>query len=151
MLNTPSSRRCTKVTSSLQRREEATEQRRQSKIQPITGSAPSVSQEGVREHTYELLQDYTINMGGWSKRVRICQHYHGRIFVDHAEIDISGVSYTVPSGILSAPKDRASEISLINLDISLRSFGQSFLLSISPRQWGCPHLHGSNSSPRSKS
>ena len=48
----------------------------QSKIQPITGSAPSVSQEGVREHTYEFLQDYTINMGGWSKRVRICQRYH---------------------------------------------------------------------------
>jgi len=55
----------------------------QSKIQPITGSAPSVSQEGVREHTYELLQDYTINMGGWSKRVRRGQRYHGRIFVDH--------------------------------------------------------------------
>ena len=72
-----------KVTSSLQRREEATEQRSQSKIEPITGSAPAVFQEGVREHTYELLQDYTINMGGWSKRVRICQRYHGRIFVDH--------------------------------------------------------------------
>ena len=28
------------------------------------------------------------------------------------------------------------------LDISLRSFGQSFLLSISPRQRGCPHVHG---------
>ena len=74
-------------------------------MQPITGSAPSVSQEGVRERTYELLQDYTINMGGWSKRVRRGQRYHGRIFVDHAEIDISGVSYIVPSGILSAPKD----------------------------------------------
>ena len=32
--------------------------------------------ESVREHTYELLQDYRINMGGWSKRVRICQRYH---------------------------------------------------------------------------
>jgi len=37
------------------------------------------------------------------------------------------------------------------LDISLRSFGKSFLLSISPRQRGCPHLHSSNSSPSSKS
>src|SRR4029077_7653848 len=37
------------------------------------------------------------------------------------------------------------------LDIILRSFGQSFFLSISPRQRGCPHLHGSNSSPKSKS
>src|SRR5262249_32147188 len=36
------------------------------------------------------------------------------------------------------------------LDIILRSFGQSFFLSISPRQRGCPHLHGSNSSPKSK-
>src|SRR4029434_8063588 len=37
------------------------------------------------------------------------------------------------------------------LDIILRSFGQSFFLTISPRQRGCPHLHGSNSSPKSKS
>ena len=36
------------------------------------------------------------------------------------------------------------------LDIRLRSFGQSVFLSISPRQRGCPHLHGSNSSPKSK-
>src|SRR5262245_29229977 len=36
------------------------------------------------------------------------------------------------------------------LEIILRSFGQSFFLSISPRQRGCPHLHGSNSSPKSK-
>ena len=64
-----------------------------------------MSQEGVPEHTYELLQDYTINMGGWSKRVRRGERYHGRICVDHAEIDRSGVSYTVHSGILSAPKD----------------------------------------------
>jgi hypothetical protein len=54
-------------------------------------------------------------------------------------------------------KTRVSDPQLIKgqphkiLDISLRSFGQSFLLSISLRQRGCPHLHGSNSSPRSKS
>ena len=40
-------------------------------------------QEGVREHTYQLLQDYPINMGGWTKRVRIYQRYHGGIFVDY--------------------------------------------------------------------
>jgi hypothetical protein len=74
-------------------------------IQPITGSAPSVSQEGVRERTYELLQDYTINMGGWSKRVRRGQRYHGRIFVDHAEIDISGSRILSLRASLSAPKD----------------------------------------------
>ena len=64
-----------------------------------------MSQEGVRKHTYELLQDYTINMGGLSKRVSRGQRYDVRTLVDHAEIDISGVSYTVPSGISSAPKD----------------------------------------------
>src|SRR6478736_8122020 len=37
------------------------------------------------------------------------------------------------------------------LDIILRSFGQSFFLSINPRQRGCPHLHTPNSSPKSKS
>ena len=36
------------------------------------------------------------------------------------------------------------------LEIILRSFGQSFFLSINPRQRGCPHLQGSNSSPKSK-
>jgi hypothetical protein len=89
----------------IQRRQEAAEQRRQPATQQIDKSAPSVSKEGVREHTYELLQDYTINMGGWSKRVRRGERYHGRILVDHAEIDINGISYTVPSGVLSSPKD----------------------------------------------
>ena len=37
------------------------------------------------------------------------------------------------------------------LDIILSSFGQSFFLSINPRQRGCPQLHTSNSSPKSKS
>jgi hypothetical protein len=40
---------------------------------------------------------------------------------------------------------------LVILDIILRSFGQSFFLSINPRQRGCPHLHTPNSSPKSKS
>jgi hypothetical protein len=46
--------------------------------------------------------------------------------------------------------DRPYSFHLEILDIILRSFGQSFFLSISPRQRGCPHLHGSNSSPKSK-
>jgi hypothetical protein len=62
------------------------------------------------EHTYELLQDYTINIGipgttSLRKRLRRGERYHGRILVDHAEIDINGISYSVPSGILSLPKD----------------------------------------------
>src|SRR5215471_6543725 len=47
--------------------------------------------------------------------------------------------------------DRPYAFHLEILDIILRSFGQSFFLSISRRQRGCPHLHGSNSSPKSKS
>ena len=81
------------------------EQRQQVKAQRTAKSPPSVSKEGMPEHTYELLQDYTIERPGWSKRVRRGERYHGRILVDHAEIDIGGFSYTVPSGILSAPKD----------------------------------------------
>jgi hypothetical protein len=81
------------------------EWRQQVETRRTAKSPPSVSKEGVREHTYELLQDYTIERPGWSKRVRRGERYHGRILVDHAEIDIGGFSYTVPSGILSAPKD----------------------------------------------
>src|SRR4029077_2941846 len=46
--------------------------------------------------------------------------------------------------------DRPYAFHLEILDIILRSFGQSFFLSISPRQRGCPHPHSSNSSPKSK-
>jgi vacuolar-type H+-ATPase subunit I/STV1 len=84
----------------MQRQRLEAEQQQQVQTQPTY----SRSQEGVPEHTYELLQDYTIKIGGWSKRVRRGERYHGRILVDHAEIDIDGSSYPVPSGILW-PKD----------------------------------------------
>jgi len=58
------------------------------------------SQEGIPEHTYELTQDYKIDFGGLTIRFRRGERYHGRILVDHAEIDRDGRSYTVPSGIL---------------------------------------------------
>jgi len=63
--------------------------------------------KGSPEHTYEILQDYTILIGTGAVRIRLTrgEQYRGRILVDHAEIDINGVSYRVPSGILSSPKD----------------------------------------------
>jgi hypothetical protein len=85
----------------------AAEQQRQAEIQRMAQSTPSVSKEGIPEHTYELLQDYTVSPRGspWSIRLRRGERYHGRLLVDHAEIDINGVSYNVPSGILSVPID----------------------------------------------
>jgi multidrug efflux pump subunit AcrA (membrane-fusion protein) len=90
-----------------QQRQDAEAQRRQREVeqQPQTQTAAqstphSRSQEGMPEHTYELLQDYTIGFGGVSIRLRRGEQYHGRILVDHAEIDRDGRSYTVPSGIL---------------------------------------------------
>lgn len=78
-------------------------------IQGANTSKPTTtSHEGVPEHTYELIQDYTIQLGGGqgSIRLRRGELYHGRILVDRAEIDIRGVSYAVPRGILYAqPRD----------------------------------------------
>ncbi len=85
--------------------QEAAKQQPQAETQRALASTPSLSREGIPEHTYELLQDYTVNIGNWRKRLRRGERYHGRILVDHAEIDIDGISYIVPSGILSAPKD----------------------------------------------
>jgi len=81
------------------------EQQQQVERQRAAKSTPSLSKEGVPEHTYELVQDYTIVGAGWSKRLRRGERDHGRILIDHAEIDIGGFSYNVPSGILSLPKD----------------------------------------------
>ncbi len=89
----------------IQRQLRAAEQQRPAEIQRST---PSVSKEGMPEHTYELLQDYTIVIPGTTdlrRRLRRGERYHGRILIDHAEIDINGISYSVPSAILSAPVD----------------------------------------------
>jgi alpha-glucosidase (family GH31 glycosyl hydrolase) len=69
-------------------------------VQTETKPTYSRSQEGMPEHTYELLQDHTIDFGGVRIRLRRGEQYHGRILVDHAEIDRGGRAYTVPSGIL---------------------------------------------------
>ena len=80
----------------MQRQQLATQQQRQVRTQPTY----SRSQEGIPEYTYELTQDYKIDLGGITIRFRRGERYRGRILVDHAEIDRDGKSYTVPSGIL---------------------------------------------------
>jgi hypothetical protein len=82
----------------MQRQQREVEVQRQ--VPTETKPAYSRSQEGVPEHTYELLQDYTIVVGDLRRRLRRGERYHGRILIDHAEIDIDGISYRVPSGIL---------------------------------------------------
>ena len=89
------------------RQAEAQQQLVQQQVQVQTAIKPtySRSQEGIPEHTYEITQDHTIVVaGGIRIRLRRGEQYHGRILVDHAEIDIDGISYPVPSGILR-PRD----------------------------------------------
>jgi hypothetical protein len=62
----------------------------------------SVSQAGVQDHIYEFVQDYTIGSGQASIRFRRGERYRGRIFMNHrAEVDVNGVSYSVPRAVLS--------------------------------------------------
>ena len=69
----------------------------------------SRSTEGMPEHTYELLQDYTIQIRsgihGASIHLKRGERYRGRILADHAEIDIRGISYWIPSNILTPVRD----------------------------------------------
>jgi hypothetical protein len=72
----------------------------------LRGTGPqvdnSVSQQGVQDHTYEFMQDYTIGSGQASIRFRRGERYRGRIFMNHhAEVDVNGVSYSVPRAVLS--------------------------------------------------
>jgi hypothetical protein len=82
----------------MQRQRLQAEQQRQ--VQTNTQRTYSRSQEGIPEYMYELTQDYKIDFGGVTIRFRRGEQYHGRILVDHAEIDRDGRSYNVPSGIL---------------------------------------------------
>jgi len=76
------------------------EAEQQGQVQTNTQPTYSQSQEGVPEHTYELTQDYKIVYAGATIRFRRGEQHHVRILVDHAEIDVNGISYSVPSGIL---------------------------------------------------
>jgi hypothetical protein len=73
----------------------------------LHGTAPqvdhSVSQEGVQDHIYEFIQDYTLGSGQGSIRFRRGERYRGRILMNHhAEVEVNGVSYSVPRVVLSA-------------------------------------------------
>ena len=62
----------------------------------------SVSHQGLQDHTYEFIQDYTVGSGPASIRFRRGERYRGRILMNHhAEVDVNGVSYTVPRAVLS--------------------------------------------------
>ena len=96
----------------LQRQQQEAEMQRQQQEseqqQARTGTQPtySRSQEGIPEHTYQITQDHTIVVaGGLRIRLKRGEEYHGRILVDHAEIDRDGRSYNVPSGILRQQQD----------------------------------------------
>ena len=72
----------------------------------LRGSAPqvdhSISQQGVQDHIYQFVQDYTIGSGQESIRFRRGERYPGRILMNHhAEVDVNGVSYSVPRAVLS--------------------------------------------------
>jgi hypothetical protein len=75
----------------------------------LRGTAPqvdhSVSQEGVQDHIYEFIQDYTPRLGSGQESIRFRRgdRYRGRILANHqAEVEVNGVSYSVPRGVLSA-------------------------------------------------
>ena len=72
----------------------------------LRGSAPqvdhSISQQGVQDHIYQFVQDYTIGSGQASIQFRRGERYPGRILMNHhAEVDVNGVSYSVPRAVLS--------------------------------------------------
>jgi hypothetical protein len=72
----------------------------------LRGTAPqadhSVSQQGVQDHIYEFIQDYTLGSGQASIRFRRGDRYRGRILMNHhAEVEVNGVSYSVPRAVLS--------------------------------------------------
>jgi hypothetical protein len=72
----------------------------------LRGTGPqvdhSISQQGVQDHIYQFVQDYTIGSGQASIRFRRGDRYPGRIFMNHhAEVDVNGVSYAVPRAVLS--------------------------------------------------
>ena len=61
------------------------------------------SQEGVPEHTYEFIVDYTLMIGSGKESIRFKRgdRYHGRILASHAEVDVNNVSYSIPRSALN--------------------------------------------------
>ena len=93
----------------IQEQQQGAEQPGKTPLSRSSESIASRSKEGVPEHLYELTQDHTIQIrvgvNGASIRLRRGERYHGRILGDHAEIDIKGISYWVPSNILAPARD----------------------------------------------
>jgi hypothetical protein len=85
------------------------EQRQRTHARRSSETVAARSKEGVTEHSYELSQDHTIQIrvgvNGASIRLKRGERYPGRILADHGEIDINGISYWVPSGILIPVRD----------------------------------------------
>jgi hypothetical protein len=86
---------------------QAAQQPTEAATQPLPQANPSRSDETALDRTYEITRDYVIggDTGKVAMRLRRGDHYRGRIFPDRAELHIDGISYTVPSDILSASKD----------------------------------------------
>jgi hypothetical protein len=91
----------------MERQQTKKEERDAAPGQRLSESTPSRPKEADR--LYELTQDHTIQirigLNGASIRLRRGERYHGRILGDHAEIDINGISYWLPSGILVPARD----------------------------------------------
>jgi sRNA-binding protein len=84
-------------------------QRRQTPVRGHSETITSRSKEGAIEPLYQLTRDHTIQIrfgpNGASIRLKRGERYPGRILGDHGEIDINGISYWVPSGLLVPVKD----------------------------------------------
>lgn len=88
---------------------ETAEQRQLTHVRRSSETPAARSKEGVPDHMYQLSQDHTIQIrmgvNGASIRLKRGERYPGRILADHGEIDINGISYWVPSGILIPVRD----------------------------------------------
>jgi hypothetical protein len=62
----------------MRRQQREAEQQPQQRIRRAPASTPSVSQEGIREHTYEILQDHIILVGNLRIRLHRGEQHHGR-------------------------------------------------------------------------
>jgi sRNA-binding protein len=84
-------------------------QRRQTPVRASSEAIASRSKEGATEPLYQLTRDHTIQIrfgsNGASIRLKSGDRYPGRILGDHGEIDINGISYWVPSGLLVLVRD----------------------------------------------
>jgi hypothetical protein len=88
---------------------ETAEQRQRTHLRRSSETVAGRSKEDIPDHMYELSQDHTIQirlgLNGTSIRLKRGERYPGRILANHAELDINGISYWVPPGILIPVRD----------------------------------------------